>query len=141
MPKEKKRKSKIKNQEPKYQINEHLLEENGISFPYMIASRLNEIGKIADKEIMALKLSELLNICSNIKKESELFIMPGNTLGEAIFKILLLNKNKPLTLRQLQSNLTDAWVDVLHLKNLSDEILLNWLGSKNQYCINEISAN
>ena len=67
--------------------------------------------------------------------------MPGNTLGEAIFKILLLNKNKPLTLRQLQSNLTDAWVDVLHLKNLSDEILLNWLGSKNQYCINEISAN
>ena len=141
MPKEKKRKSKIKNQEPKYQINEHLLEENGISFPYMIASRLNEIGKIADKEIMALKLSELLNICSNIKKESELFIMPGNTLGEAIFKILILNKNKPLTLRQLQSNLTDAWVDVLHLKNLSDEILLNWLGSKNQYCINEISAN
>ncbi len=141
MPKEKNRKSKIKNHEPKYQINEHLLEESGISFPYMIASRLNEIGKVADKEIMALKLSELLNICSNIKKESELFIMPGNTLGEAIFKIFLLNKNKPLTLRQLQSNLTDAWVDVLHLKNLSDEILLNWLGSENQYCINEISAN
>ena len=141
MPKEKKRKSKIKNQEPKYQINEHLLEESGISFPYMIASRLNEIGKIADKEIMALKLSELLNICSNIKKESELFIMPGNTLGEAIFKILILNKNKPLTLRQLQSNLTDAWVDVLHLKNLSDEILLNWLGSENQYCVNETSTN
>jgi|TARA_B100002003_G_C14110753_1_gene534252 hypothetical protein len=141
MPKEKKSKSKIKNREPKYQINEHLLEKNGMSFPYMIASRLNEIGKVAEEEIMALKLSELLNICSNIKKESELFIMPGNTLGEAIFKILLLNKNKPLTLRQLQSNLTDAWVDVLHLKNLSDEILLNWLGSENQYCVNEISAN
>ena len=141
MPKEKKSKSKIKNREPKYQINEHLLEKNGMSFPYMIASRLNEIGKVAEEEIMALKLSELLNICSNIKKESELFIMPGNTIGEAIFKILLLNKNKPLTLRQLQSNLTDAWVDVLHLKNLSDETLLNWLGSENQYCVNEISAN
>ena len=89
---------------------------------------------------MALKLSVLLNICSNIKKESELYVMPGNTLGEAIFKILLLNKNKPLTLRQLQPNLTDAWVDVLHLKNLSDETLLNWLGSENQYCVNEISA-
>ncbi|HJN58520.1 MAG: hypothetical protein QF496_02090 [Dehalococcoidia bacterium] len=141
MPKVKKSKSKIKNQEPKYQINQHLLEERGLSFTYMIASRLNEIGKVTEKEIMALKLSELLNICSNIKKESELFIMPGNTIGEAIFKILLLNKNKPLTLRQLQSNLTDAWVDVLHLKNLSDEILLNWLGSENQYCINEISTN
>ena len=141
MPKVKKSKSKIKNQEPKYQINQHLLEERGLSFTYMIASRLNEIGKVPEKEIMALKLSELLNICSNIKKESELFIMPGNTIGEAIFKILLLNKNKPLTLRQLQSNLTDAWVDVLHLKNLSDEILLNWLGSENQYCINEISTN
>ena len=124
-----------------YQINQHLLEERGLSFTYIIASRLNEIGKVTEKEIMALKLSELLNICSNIKKESELFIMPGNTIGEAIFKILLLNKNKPLTLRQLQSNLTDAWVDVLHLKNLSDEILLNWLGSENQYCINEISTN
>ena len=141
MPKVKKSKSKIKNQEPKYQINQHLLEERGLSFTYMIASRLNEIGKVTEKEIMALKLSELLNICSNIKKESELFIMPGNTIGEAIFKILLLNKNKPLTLRQLQSNLTDAWVDVLHLKNLSDETLLNWLGSENQYCVNEISAN
>ena len=141
MPKEKKSKSKIKNREPKYQINEYLLEERGISFSYMIASRLNEIGKVAEEEIMALKLSELLNICSNIKKESELFIMPGNTIGEAIFKILLLNKNKPLSLRQLQSNLTDAWVDVLHLKNLSDETLLNWLGSENQYCVNEISAN
>ena len=141
MPKEKKSKSKIKNREPKYQINEYLLEERGISFSYMIASRLNEIGKVAEEEIMALKLSELLNICSNVKKESELFIMPGNTIGEAIFKILLLNKNKPLTLRQIQSNLTDAWVDVLHLKNLSDETLLNWLGSENQYCVNEISAN
>ena len=141
MPKEKKSKSKIKNREPKYQINEHLLEKNGMSFPYMIASRLNEIGKVAEEEIMALKLSELLNICSNVKKESELFIMPGNTIGEAIFKILLLNKNKPLSLRQLQSNLTDAWVDVLHLKNLSDETLLNWLGSENQYCVNEISSN
>lgn len=141
MPKVKKSKSKIKNQEPKYQINEHLLEERGLSFQYMIASRLNEIGKVTEKEIMALKLSELLNICSNIKKESELFIMPGNTIGEAIFKIFLLNKNKPLTLRQIQSNLTDAWVDVLHLKNLSDEILLNWLGSENQYCVNETSTN
>ena len=141
MPKVKKSKSKIKNQEPKYQINEHLLEERGLSFQYMIASRLNEIGKVTEKEIMALKLSELLNICSKINKESELFIMPGNTIGEAIFKILLLNKNKPLTLRQIQSNLTDAWVDVLHLKNLSDEILLNWLRSDNQYCVNETSTN
>ena len=32
MPKVKKNKSKIKNQEPKYQINEHLLEERGLSF-------------------------------------------------------------------------------------------------------------
>ena len=36
MPKVKKSKSKIKNQEPKYQINEHLLEERGLSFQYMI---------------------------------------------------------------------------------------------------------
>ena len=51
MPKEKKSKSKIKNREPKYQINEYLLEERGISFSYMIASRLNEIGKVAEEEI------------------------------------------------------------------------------------------
>ena len=107
MPKEKKKKSTIKNNEPKFQINQNLLENRGVSFQYMIASRLQE----------------------------------GNTLGEAIFKTFLLNKNKPLTLRQLQSILTDAWVDVLHLKNLSDEVLLNWLGADNQYCVNQILSD
>jgi len=139
MPKEKKKKSTIKNNEPKFQINQNLLEEQGLSFQYMIASRLNEIGKVSEEEMMNMKLSELLSICSKIKKESELFILPGNTLGEAIFKTFLLNKNKPLTLRQLQSILTDAWVDVLHLKNLSDEVLLNWLSNNNQYCIQILS--
>ena len=141
MPKEKKKKSTIKNNEPKFQINQNLLENRGVSFQYMIASRLQEIGKVAEKDMMNIKLSELLSICSQVKKESELFIMPGNTLGEAIFKTFLLNKNKPLTLRQLQSILTDSWVDVLHLKNLSDEVLLNWLGADNQYCVNQILSD
>ena len=138
MPKEKKRKSTIKNTEPKYHIDHRLIEERGLSFPFMIASRLNDIGKITASDVVKLKLSELLKICSDIKKEPNVFIFPGNTLGEAIFKIFLLNKNKPLTLRQLQSNLTELWVDVLYLKNLSDRILLSWLRSDNQYSVKEI---
>ena len=60
MPKEKKKKSTIKNNEPKFQINQNLLENRGVSFQYMIASRLQEIGKVAEKDMMNIKLSELL---------------------------------------------------------------------------------
>ena len=80
MPKERKKKSTIKNNEPKYQISQNLLEQRGFSFPFMIASRLNDIGKITEEEIVKLKLSELLKLCSDIKKEPNVFIFPLNKI-------------------------------------------------------------
>ncbi len=63
------------------------------------------------------------------------FLLPGTPITEAVFKLLLANTNKAMTLDEIQSGLTTAWASVIYLKNLSDEILHRMLNQENDYFI------
>ena len=71
------------------------------------------------------------NVCAN---EPE-FLLPGTPITEAVFRLLLANLNKAMTLAEIQSGLTDAWASVIYLKNLSDEVLRRMLEQENDYFI------
>jgi hypothetical protein len=71
------------------------------------------------------------NVCAN---EPE-FLLPGTPITEAVFRLLLANSNKAMTLAEIQSGLTEAWASVIYLKNLTDEVLSRMLEQENDYFI------
>ena len=81
--------------------------------------------------------AEYMKIMSTICSGKSDFLLPGTPITEAVFKLLASNSNKPMTIDEIYSGLTDAWTSVIYLKNLSDEILSLILQNDNEYLISE----
>ena len=125
--------------EAKYHIDTKAFDATGRSFSYAAYSRLSTGGKavVDDGEIAggfglaAGYMKVMGNVCAN---EPE-FLLPGTPITEAVFRLLLANSNKAMTLVEIQSGLTAAWASVIYLKNLSDEVLRRMLDEENDYLI------
>jgi hypothetical protein len=126
-------------EEPKYQIDARAFEASGRSFAYAVYSRLSPGGRsvVDDGETSGGfgSASEYMKVISNICSKEPDFLLPGTPITEAVFKLLLANTNKAMTLDEIQSGLTTAWASVIYLKNLSDEILRRMLDQENDYFI------
>ena len=126
-------------EEPKYQIDTKAFESSGRSFAFAVYSRLSPAGKsvVDDGETPGGfgPASEYMKVMANICSKEPDFLLPGTPITEAVFKLLLANTNKAMTLDEIQSGLTTAWASVIYLKNLSDEILHRMLNRENDYFI------
>ena len=126
-------------EEPKYQINARAFESSGRSFAFAVYSRLSPAGKSVVDDGKAPggfgSASEYMKVMSNICSKEPDFLLPGTPITEAVFKLLLANTNRAMTLEEIQSGLTTAWASVIYLKNLSDEVLHRMLNQKNDYFI------
>ena len=114
-----KRKTKKQNEEKSYLINFEKLENDGYSSEFLLKEKLKSAGvKIKESE----KLEQLLTLCSKFKKNSHDFILPDLSLAESIFRVILIRKNIGTTLNQIQSDLSEVWLEHYKLpyKNLSD---------------------
>jgi hypothetical protein len=76
-----------------------------------------------------------MKVMSNICSKEPDFLLPGTPITEAVFKLLLANTNKAMTIDEIQSGLTTAWASVIYLKNLSDDVLRRMLNEENEYFI------
>ena len=126
-------------EEPKYQIDTKAFDTSGRSFSFAIYSRLSQSGKAViddGKSVGGFGVpAEYMKVMSNICSKEPDFLLPGTPITEAVFKLLLANTNKAMTLDEIQSGLTTAWASVIYLKNLSDEILRRMLDQENDYFI------
>ncbi len=125
--------------EPKYQIDAKAFDATGRSFAYAVYSRLSTGGKavVDDGETPAGfgTAAEYMKVMGNVCTNEPEFLLPGTPITEAVFRLLLANLNKAMTLAEIQSGLTDAWASVIYLKNLSDEVLRRMLEQENEYFI------
>jgi len=125
--------------EPKYQIDAKAFDATGRSFAYAVYSRLSTGGKavVDDGETPAGfgTAAEYMKVMGNVCTNEPEFLLPGTPITEAVFRLLLANLNKAMTLAEIQSGLTDAWASVIYLKNLSDEVLRRMLEQENDYFI------
>jgi len=125
--------------EPKYQIDAKAFDATGRSFAYAVYSRLSTGGKavVDDGETPAGfgTAAEYMKVMGNVCANEPEFLLPGTPITEAVFRLLLANLNKAMTLAEIQSGLTDAWASVIYLKNLSDEGLRRMLEQENEYFI------
>lgn len=126
-------------EEPKYQIDSKAFEASGRSFAFAVYSRLSPAGRAVVDDGGTPggfgSASEYMEVITNICSKEPDFLLPGTPITEAVFKLLLANGNRAMTLDEIQSGLTTAWASVIYLKNLSDEILHRMLNRENDYFI------
>ena len=67
-------------------------------------------------------LDQILTLCSKFKKNPHDFILPDLSLNESILRVILIRKNLATTMNQIQSDLSEVWLEHYKLpyKNLSD---------------------
>ena len=92
-----------------------------------IRDRYNEISIIEND-------SEESNEDYLLKK----YVLPGTSLIEAVFRILILNKNNPMTISEMEENLKKAWATVIYLKSYTNETISSMLNVTNEYFITQV---
>ncbi|MBI21090.1 MAG: hypothetical protein CL780_02435 [Chloroflexi bacterium] len=123
-----------------YKINIEEFESRGSSFSYAIYNRMSEEGKGEANNLfegIPIDISlgnKLMKIISDICSKNDEYILPGTTVSEAIFRILIANQNEPLSVLDIHSRLANAWSSVIYLKNLSENVVTRVLEGPSSYC-------
>lgn len=125
----------------KYTIDIKAFEAAGKSFPYAVYTRMSErgmaqLGGSADQMPESFGTpSEMMKIVGSICSKESDYMLPGTPISEAVFRLLIANGNRPMTLVDIQTGLASAWASVIYLKNLSDDVVQRMLDSPNEYFI------
>lgn len=129
---------------PKYAVNARAFTASGKSFPYAIFTRMSErgmaqVGGSADTVPSPLGTpSEYMRVIASVCSKEPDYLLPGTPITEAVFRLLLANGNRPLTLQEIQERLATAWASVIYLKNLSDDVVLRMLDEPDEYFIGRV---
>ena len=122
----------------KYSIKLNNLEENEKkSLSILLHTRIQEIknekedfkiNKLEDPQVYLNKLSELY-------KKSSSFLEPKTPVKEALFRLFVFNGNKPLTLKQINKNLSENWEMSQFPRDISIEKLSSLIKNVSDYYI------
>tara|TARA_B100000530_G_scaffold318931_1_gene251044 strand:- start:4619 stop:5050 length:432 start_codon:yes stop_codon:yes gene_type:complete len=122
----------------KYSIKLNNLEENEKkSLSLLLHTRIQEIknekedfkiNKLEDPQVYLNKLSELY-------KNSSSFLEPKTPVKEALFRLFVFNGNKPLTLKQINKNLSENWEMSQFPRDISIEKLSSLIKNVSDYYI------
>ena len=128
--------------EEKFVIDFESFEKSELSLNFL------SIDKFFDnsdrKNLLSLSVSDLLKKVSEIDKDMEekpdnhllkKFVLPGTSLIEAVFRILILNGNKGMSINEMEEQLKIAWATVIYLKSYTQSTILEMLLSENEYFI------
>lgn len=126
----------------KFIIDFEAFEKSELSINFLIIEKFFDLSE--RKTLMSLSTKELLAKVKDIDKDLEempedhllkKFVLPGTSLIEAVFRILILNENKGMTINQMEEKLKIAWATVIYLKSYTSETISEMLVSENEYFI------
>lgn len=131
-------------EDARYAIDVRAFESSGKSFVYAVYTRMSErgmaqVGGTPDDLPQPMgSVNEYMKVIAAVCSKEPDFLLPGTPISEAVFRLLLANNNKPLSLQEIQTGLTSAWASVIYLKNLSDEVVRRMLDEPNEYFIRRV---
>ncbi len=126
----------------KFAIDFESFEKSELSLNFLIIDKFFDVSD--RKDLLSLSVSELLKKISEIEKDLEekpenhllkKFVLPGTSLIEAVFRILILNGNKGMSIAEMEEQLKIAWATVIYLKSYTQETISEMLISENEYFI------
>ena len=126
---------------PAYAVDFQALEESGHSATFLVSSRLcwqcQQIFDERQGEEIDMK-EYMARIADDCSHQAD-YLLPGTPLTEAVFRLLLAAKNRPMTIQEIQDQLSAAWANVIYMKDLSEELLTRLLETDNEYMIHRVS--
>ena len=134
-------------EEPFYAVDVKSFEASGRSYAYALYSRLCwrdgcplSTGDGKPAPFSQASLTDYSKaLASHCSREPD-YLLPGTPITEAVFRLLISNGNRPVTLPEVQAGLTAAWASVIYLKNLSDDVLRRMLDQPNEYHMTRVPA-
>ena len=126
----------------KFIIDFEAFEKSELSINFIIIEKFFDLSE--RKTLMSLSTKELLAKVKDIDKDLDekpedhllkKFVLPGTSLIEAVFRILILNGNKGMTINKMEEKLKIAWATVIYLKSYTNENISEMLVSENEYFI------
>ena len=124
----------------KFIIDFEAFEKSELSINFIIIEKFFDLSE--RKTLMSLSTKELLAKVNDIDKDLDekpedhllkKFVLPGTSLIEAVFRILILTGNKGMTINQMEEKLKIAWATVIYLKSYTNENISEMLVSENEY--------
>jgi len=130
-------------EESKYGIDFRAMQVSGKSSSFIVRSRLCGccdvcLSAYKDDSMELKSASEYMKQISQSCRQRDEYLLPGASLTEAIFRLLLGNQNRPMKLREIQSGLAAAWTSAVYLKNLTDEVVVKLMETPNDYFIRRV---
>ena len=130
-------------QEPCYFIDVEALEAVGRSFALMVRSRrcsycMECENRPQEEGLVLREASEYMDQIADFCCHKPDYLLPGTPLTEAVFRLLLATRNRPMTLGEIEAGLAAAWTSAIYLKNLSDQVLERLLERPNEYHIRRV---
>ncbi len=132
-----------------YAVNEAAYEEAGESYAFKVAQRLCRTGECRlCKQLLTengmvpknVTLRRLYNAAYRCRNKSET-ITPGMSVLESVFRVLITNKNEPMSLSEIVGKLNEAWGAEYVRRIGSIASLKRMLDNPNQYRIGQFSGN
>lgn len=126
---------------PVYAVDFKALEESGQSATFLVSRRLCwQSQQIFDeRKGEEIDVKEYMERIADDCSHQADYLLPGTPLTEAVFRLLLAGKNRPMTIQEIQDQLSAAWANVIYMKDLSEELLARLLESDNEYMIGRAS--
>ena len=103
-------------EQEKFQIDIDEFSKSNLSFNFLVIDKFFEDSS-RNNELMSFSNSDLFKEIAKIDKNMDempedhllkKFVLPGTSLIEAVFRILILNANKPLTISEMEESLKKA---------------------------------
>ena len=134
----------IDEEDATYSVDVKAFEASGKSFVYAVYTRMSDRG-MAQVGGTTTELpkpfgtaNEYMKVISSVCAREPDYLLPGTPISEAVFRLLLANNNRPMSLLDIQSGLASAWASVIYLKNLSDDVVQRMLDQPNEYFIRRL---
>ena len=138
--------SEAKIGQEKFQIEIDEFNKSNLSFNYLVIDKFFQ-NSSRNKELMSFSNADLFKEISKIDKDMDempedhllkKFVLPGTSLIEAVFRILILNGNKPMDISEMEESLKKAWATVIYLKSYTNDTISQMLNNSNEYFITKI---
>lgn len=119
----------------RFAVDFDAMEASGRSSAFFVRSRMCADAQRKFDGTAAGQLKDYLKLISTECTGKPDFIGPATPLSEAVFRLILAANNRPLSIREIQDGLTEAWSTVIYMKDLSEELLMRLLDGPNSYFI------
>ena len=130
----------------KYQINIEKFADSNLSFNFLVIEKFFNNNK-QKKELMNMSTDQIYDEIAKIQNDTDdsqedfllkKFVLPGTSLIEAVFRILILNHNNPMSISEMEKSLKKAWATVIYLKSYTNETISTMLNVSNEYFISQV---